>query len=86
MRREKVTRTLHKIEWTVLAVNPQTGQQWQDTIETDIIYGKPKKVLKELNKIYQTKERVAVYILKKEEKNTRYAMDWETFLKYSKEG
>lgn len=84
MRREKVTRTLHKIEWTIATIDPQTLEKFTEIIETDIIRGTDKKILREINKKWMPTNHVAVYILGRAEKNYHYEMDWQTYLKYAK--
>ena len=82
-RKPMVTRTIKTTAVTVLCLNVQTGEPYNDTVVLPRTFEDDTKIIKTLEKCYNTDERKAVHVVAKEERETLYGMLETDFIKHA---
>lgn len=73
-RKPMVTRTIKTTHVTVLCLNVQTGEPYNESFVLPRTFEDDSKIIKELEKTYNNAEHKAVHVVSKEEKETLYGM------------
>lgn len=84
MRKPMVTRTIITTQATVLCLNVETGEPFNETVTVTRTYKDEKKLLKKITEMVDTETVKAVHIVDKVEVSTLYGMSEEEFIKVAK--
>lgn len=84
MRKPMVTRTILSTLITVLCVNPQTAETFEQDFTLSGKHTDKDKVLKKVSKLYNTKDCTIVAVHELKEVNELYGMDEADFIKGAK--
>lgn len=84
MRKPQVTRTIITTQATVLCLNVETGEPFNETVIVPRTYKDDKKLMKKINELVDTEVVKAVHIVDKVEVSTLYGMSEEEFIKVAK--
>ena len=81
MRKPQVTRTIVTTQVTVLCLNVETGEPFNETVIVPRTFKDDKKLMKKISEIVDTEAVKAVHIVDKVEVSTLYGMTEEEFIK-----
>lgn len=79
-RKPMVTRTIVTTKVTLMCLNIQTGEPFNEFLTLPRTYNDDKKLLKVVQEIFDTDEKKAVHIVDKEEIETLYGMTEQEFI------
>ena len=75
-----VTRTIVTTKVTLMCLNIQTGEPFNEVLTLPRTYNDDKKLLKTVQETFDTDEKKAVHIVDKEEIETLYGMSEQEFI------
>lgn len=84
MRKPQVTRTIITTQATVLCLNVETGEPFNETVVVPRTFKDEKKLLKKITEMVDTETVKAVHIVDKVEVSILYGMSEEEFIKVAK--
>lgn len=79
----QVTRTIQTTEVTVLCLDIETGEPFNDYLVLPRTYKDEKAMLKQVEEVVNTDTVRAVHIVDSEVKKTRYGMSEQEFIKHA---
>lgn len=79
-RKPMVTRTIVTTKVTLMCLNIQTGEPFNEVLTLPRTYSDDKKLLKVVQETFDTDEKKAVHIIAKEEIETLYGMTEQDFI------
>lgn len=83
-RKPMVTRTIVTTKVTLMCLNIQTGEPFNEVLTLPRTYNDDKKLLKVVQETFDTDEKKAVHIVGKEEIETLYGMSEQEFIQNAK--